>query len=405
MSSAIENNIIIVDDDKDFAASLVQMLEVEDYNVKSFHDPALALKAISPDFDGVVIMDVRMPRHSGEDVLKILQKMDQTLPVILVTGHGDIPMAVRSLKEGAYGFFTKPLQVEEFLNDIKRAHETRAVELERRKLARQLEMRDDLLHLVSGTAPSMVQLRKLIIKVGSADVDVLIQGETGSGKEVVATALTRVSARAERPFVAVNCGNISSETGSEQLFGVVNTLPNGDTQLIQGRFEKANHGTLLLDEIESLPLPIQVKLLRVLQERKLERVNSMDEIELDLRVLATTKADLATLVEQGLFRQDLFYRLNGVTISIPPLRDRGADPVILFEQFLNQRTDINDNYKVTTDEMSELMSHDWPGNVRELINVTERFAAGLSLFGQSDKRSRADSLSARVANFEKGLIE
>ncbi|MEE9333821.1 MAG: sigma-54 dependent transcriptional regulator [Granulosicoccaceae bacterium] len=398
-------NVVIIDDDHDFSESLVQMLEVEGHLVSSYSDPDAACKAITPAYDGVVLLDVRMPRHSGEDILQRLHSMDAALPVILMTGHGDIPMAVRALKVGAYGFFAKPLQLDEFHNDIRRAQGTRAVEMERRKLARQLEMRDDLVQLVVGTSPLMVAVRQAILKIGSANTDVLIEGETGTGKKLVARALMKISARSSAQFVVVNCGILDADSCINELFGIEKLDDAGKKEIKLGRFELANGGTLLLDEVDSLTLDVQQRLLRFLQDRSIERVNTVNEITLDIRVLATTKADLSNLVKEGKIRQDLYYLLTGSTISMPPLRERGADPVILFERNVRARLPAESTYAVSTDLMAELLSHDWPGNVRELANAAERYAAGLSVFSHDNNNARSNSLSARVANFEKGLIE
>ncbi len=400
-----QTNIIVIDDDRDFTKSLVQMLEVEGHVVSAYSDPDAACKAITPEFNGVVLLDVQMPRHSGEDILQKLQLLDLALPVILMTGHGDIPMAVRTLKFGAYGFFTKPLQLDEFHSDIRRALDTRGVEMERRKLARQLEMRDGLMQLVVGTSSTMVQVRQLILKFGSAEVDVMIEGESGAGKKKVARAITQISARSTAPFVVVNCGTLDAATAELELFGIEKYDGSGKRQLVQGRFELANGGTVLLDEVESLPLEVQQRLLRLLQDRVIERINSVDEIRLDVRVLTTTKVNLTARVDAGKFRQDLFYLLTGSIISVPPLRERGADPVILFERFVRERLPTNSAYSASTDLMAELLSHDWPGNVRELINAAERYATGFSVFGSDGASARSNSLSARVANFEKSLIE
>lgn len=401
-------NVIIIDDDRDFSASLKQLLEVEGHSVKVYHDPVAALRSISAEFNGVVLLDVRMPRASGEDVLKAILDRDAQLPIIHITGHGDIPMAVRALKQGAYGFFTKPLQLDDFMHDLQRALSSRSVELERRNLARQIEVRDDLFNIVPGTSAPMVRLRHLIAKTGVAGVDVLIAGETGSGKELVAQALHQVSGR-KGSFIAINCGNISIGHSAEELFGYEDADSQGAERIQAGCFERANGGTLLLDEIESMPMETQVRLLRVLQERTVQRVNGIDEIPFDARIFAATKSDLTDLVAQGKFREDLFYRLNVVTLTVPPLRDRGADSVILFEHFLQTNTGSEqESGSITAELMSDLLSHDWPGNVRELKNAADRYSAGLQVFGGDDEqeqRSRANSLSVRVADYEKGLIE
>ncbi len=400
-----ETSVIVIDDDEDFSESLLQLLAVDGLHAIAFRDPQKALLSIKKDYKGVVLLDVQMPRLSGEDVLKMLMDLDPELPVIHITGHGDIPMAVRALKDGAYGFYTKPLAIDELLRDIRRAMASRGIEIERRKLARQLEMRDGLVDVVVGTSANMVALRQLILKIGSSAVDVLVQGETGSGKELVSRAVVNVSARCDGPFIAVNCGSFTDERRFGELFGSETLTHKGEKIVQPGRFEQANGGTILLDEIESMPLDVQVQLLRVLQERTIERINGSQEISIDVRIIAATKVSLQTRVAEGLFREDLLYRLNGATVSIPPLRERSADPVILFERFLLQHEN-GSALKVSPSLMSDLLSHDWPGNVRELKNAADRYASGLSIFGEDDSgRTRTDSLSSRVAEFEKGLIE
>jgi len=252
--------VAVIDDDRDFSKSLVELLEGEGYTVTAYYDANLALAKISADYEGVVLLDIRMPSISGEVVLAQFIEKDRTLPVIHVTGHGDIPMAVRALKQGAYGFFTKPLDVDELLRDLHNAITTRHTELERRKLALQLSIRSDLTATVVGAAASMVALRETIAKVGSTSVDVLIRGETGTGKEVVAQAIMQTSPRRDEAFTAINCGHLSHEQATEELFGLETLLPSGETVVRSGHFERASGGTLLLDEIESMPVDMQMRL-------------------------------------------------------------------------------------------------------------------------------------------------
>ncbi len=399
--SSTENRVVIIDDDRDFSRSLVELLEIEGYQAIAYRDGNLALNKIGPEFDGVVLLDIRMPTISGEDVLKRLLEQDRSLPVIQITGHGDIPMAVRALKQGAYGFFTKPLEIDELFRDINNALALRHTEIERRRLQHQLEMRDDVAATINGGSPEIESVRQQIVKIGAADVDVLLRGETGTGKEVVARALVQMSARREAPFVAINCGHVSHQQATEELFGVETLLPNGDTNVRQGHFERANGGTLLLDEIESMPIDMQARLLRVLQERAFERINGEVLIPLDIRIIATTKVNLDGAVADGAFREDLYYRLSGVELPIPPLRERGIDTVLLFDRFLSE---YGSDAEIPPGLMSDLLSHDWPGNVRELRNAASRYASGLSVFALNDAQ-RKNSLAARVAGFEKDLIE
>ena len=393
--------VAIIDDDRDFSLSLVDLLEVEGYEVKVFNDATVALKQLRADFDGVVLLDIRMPELSGQEVLQRLLVKDSRLPVIHITGHGDIPMAVQALKHGAYGFFSKPLQLDEFLRDLENAVSSRHIELERRSLAHQLAERDDLAAMVIGASPLMDQLRQQILKIARSDVDVMVHGQTGTGKELVAQALVSYSKRADAPFVAVNCGHVSHQQAPEEFFGIETLLPSGETNVRHGYFERAGGGTLLLDEIESMPADMQSRLLRVLQERTLERINGTAQVPLNLRIITTTKVDLLALVSAGNLREDLYYRLSGAVLHVPPLRERGTDAVMLFIRFLAEQG-VSD--EIAPGLMSDLLSHDWPGNVRELRNAANRFVNGLSVFSQSDQH-RKDSLAARVASFEKGLIE
>jgi len=396
-----KRRVAIIDDDRDFSLSLIELLEVEGYTVTAYSSAIIALQQIDAEFDGVVLLDIRMPEISGEDVLPRLLKKDRTLPVIHITGHGDIPMAVKAVKNGAYSFFSKPLDIDELLRDLNKALTARSVELERRALASQITMRDDLETTVLGASIDIKKTRKRLVKISKSAVDVLVYGETGTGKELVSKEIVRLSDRKNAPFEAINCGHLTHLQATESLFGVETLLPSGETNTQIGKFEQANNGTVLLDEIESMPMEMQAKLLRVLQERKLERINSSTVQPLDLRVIATTKVNLLDKVKDGSFREDLFYRLSGVEIRLPPLRDRGTDAVLLFTHFL---AELKFSTDISPGLMSDILSHDWPGNVRELRNAANRYEAGLGIF-TNEEMDRKNSLAARVASFEKSLIE
>jgi len=396
-----KRRVAIIDDDRDFSLSLIELLEVEGYTVTAYSSAIIALQQIDAEFDGVILLDIRMPEISGEDVLPRLLKKDHTLPVIHITGHGDIPMAVKALKNGAYSFFSKPLDIDELLRDLNKALTARSVELERRALAAQITMRDDLETTLLGASIDIKKTRKRLVKISKSAVDVLIYGETGTGKELVSKEIVRLSDRKNAPFEAINCGHLTHLQATESLFGVETLLPSGETNTQIGKFEQANNGTVLLDEIESMPMEMQAKLLRVLQERKLERINSPTVQPLNLRVIATTKVNLLDKVKDGSFREDLFYRLSGVEIRLPPLRDRGTDAVLLFTHFL---AELKFSTDISPGLMSDILSHDWPGNVRELRNAANRYEAGLGIF-TNEEMDRKNSLAARVASFEKSLIE
>jgi len=393
--------VSIIDDDRDFTNSLVELLEIEGFDTKVFNSAELATRRINSDYSGVVLLDIRMPGTSGHEVLRRLLAIDKHLPIIHITGHGDIPMAVNALKHGAYGFFTKPLDTDELLRDINNALIVRHTELERRRLASALALRDDLAATVIGGSAPMITLRQEIAKIAGVDVDVLISGETGSGKELVATALVEASGRRDAPLVAINCNHVSHAQATDELFGLETLLASGEINIRIGKFERANGGTLLLDEIESMPLDMQGRLQRVVQERSLERINGASVVPLDLRIIATTRVNLSDLVREGSFREDLFYLLSGVRLDVPPLRLRGADSVLLFDHFIKQ---LGSEAEISPSLMSDLLSHDWPGNIQELHNAAQRYATGLGVFSAGDV-DRKNSLAARVADFEKSLIE
>ncbi|MFD0938355.1 sigma-54-dependent transcriptional regulator, partial [Methylobacterium trifolii] len=278
--------------------------------------------------------DVRLPGLDGGALFARLRRADPDLPVILITGHGDIRMAVAAMRDGAYDFLAKPYPAEALVASVRRALERRRLVLENRRLRARLDaaVEEDTAFL--GVSPEMVRLRRLVREVAQADVDVLVFGETGSGKEVVAGALHRWSRRADRNLVAMNCGALPDSVVESELFGHEAGAFTGALKRRVGRIEHAHGGTLFLDEIESMPLGLQVKLLRVLQERTVEPLGTNEVRPVDMRVVAATKVDLGQAAAQGTFRDDLYHRLNVITVLIPPLRDRREDVMLLFQHFL-----------------------------------------------------------------------
>jgi two-component system C4-dicarboxylate transport response regulator DctD len=309
------------------------------------------------------------------ELLRRLAALDPELPVILITGHGDVSMAVRAMRDGAYDFIEKPFSVDRLVDTVRRAAGRRALSLENRRLKYELEMHSAPGPRIIGNTPPMQRLRNTIARVADTDADILIHGETGTGKELVARALHEHSGRRARHFVPVNCGAIPENLIEAELFGHEPGAFTGAQGQRIGRFEHADGGTLFLDEIESMPPAVQVRLLRVLQERCIERLGSNHAISLDLRVVAASKVDLRQLVEQGVFREDLYYRLNVVTLEIPPLRERLEDIPLLFQHFMLV---ASARYGIEapgpgTDAIRALLSHRWPGNVRELRNLADRY--------------------------------
>jgi two-component system C4-dicarboxylate transport response regulator DctD len=405
--------VFLIDDEKHIRVAGAQMLELAGYDVRAFSSPVTALPLLTPEWSGVVISDIKMPDMDGLTFLNRVLEIDRDLPIILVTGHGDINMAVNAIRDGAYDFLEKPFSSEHLSDVIKRAMEKRALTLENRSLRRELESQSASANRLVGNTRSMHRLRGLIAQIADTDADVLILGETGTGKELVARSLHEQSSRSARNFVAVNCGALPESMIESELFGHEAGAFTGAQKRRIGKFEHANGGTLFLDEIENMPLPLQTRLLRALQERSIERLGSNELIPLDLRIVAATKVDLKEASAEGRFREDLYYRLNVVTLEIPPLRDRSEDIPLLFQHFV-QLAAIRYRREATPPgplQVQRLLGHDWPGNVRELRNCAERFLLLGDCAPQqgddvdSDRSGAGATLPEQVERFERALIE
>ncbi|MFK3797703.1 MULTISPECIES: sigma-54-dependent transcriptional regulator [unclassified Pseudomonas] len=373
------NSVIVVDDEAPIREAIEQWLSLSGFEVKVFSRAQDCLKHLPADFPGVVLSDVRMPDMSGLQLLAELQTRDTDLPVILLTGHGDVPMAVEAMRDGAYDFLEKPFTPETLLTRLHRALEKRELVLENRRLHAHVDTQNRLDATLLGLSPAMQTLRRQVMDLASLPVNVLIRGETGSGKEMVARCLHDFGPRANKPFVAVNCAAIPEQLFEAELFGHESGAFTGAQGKRIGKLEYADGGTLFLDEIESMPLAQQVKLLRVIQERRLERLGSNQSIEVDLRIVAATKPDLLEEARAGRFREDLAYRLNIAELRLPPLRERREDIPLLFNHFSRQAAQRLSRSAPTLSggQLGHLLSHDWPGNVRELANAAERQVLGL----------------------------
>lgn len=406
--------VIFIDDEKHIRQANKQTLELADLEVTCIECAEEAMVYLTTDWPGVVICDIRLPKMDGLDFLRHAQKIDRDLPIILITGHGDISTAVQAMRDGAYDFIEKPYSAERLVKTVDRALEKRALTLENRTLRRELEAHSMPGPRIIGKTPSMLRLRATIGQIANTGADVLILGETGTGKELVARSLHEQSERRTKNFVAVNCGAVSESIIESDLFGHEAGAFTDARERRIGKFEHANGGTILLDEIESMPLRVQVHLLRVLQERALERMGSNRLIPLDVRVVAASKTDLLKASEEGTFREDLYYRLNVVYLEIPPLRERREDIPLLFHHFLlvaghryQQEVPLPGHA-----QMNSLMSYSWPGNVRELRNLAERYVLLGSQCGWSldqllsgAEKQRKHSLPQQVEDFERSLIE
>lgn len=403
-------SIVIIDDESIIRDSLSQLLTIEGYSTQAFEHGEDALEVLSESYNGIVISDINMSKMHGLEVLKAIQDIDHDIPVILLTGYADVQLAVTALRSGAYDFFEKPIN-EQLLDSVSRAVEKRALVMENRRLKAYLNASKAGPRIL-GDTPEMQKMMALLDAVVDTPADVLIHGETGAGKEMVARYLHERSDRAKANFVAINCGALPDTLIESELFGSRKGAYTGANENRIGKLEFAQGGTVFLDEIESMPLAMQVKLLRVIEERKVTPVGSNKSIALDIRFVAATKVDLLTSAEQGLFRSDLYYRLNLVTVHIPPLRARKSDIPLLFRHFSSIAAGRFHKplRAVSSEELNQMMQYDWPGNVRELRNVAERqvlLGLPVELPQGSSIAMPADdlALSEKVAFFECALIE
>jgi two-component system, NtrC family, C4-dicarboxylate transport response regulator DctD len=408
--------VVFIDDDDDIRRATAQMLELSGFTARIFPSAKQALSEISGSFPGVVATDIRMPDMNGLQLFEHVRAIDPELPVILITGHGDIDLAVAAMKDGAYDFITKPFIAGRLTEALRRGIEKRALVLQNRSLHRAIAEASSEDGAFLGDAPSMSRLRKTLRQIADTDVDVLVEGETGTGKDVVAQLLHSWSRRCSRAFVALNCGALPEHMIESELFGHEAGAFTGAKSRRIGRIEHSSGGTLFLDEIESMPAAAQVKLLRVLETRQIEPLGTNQTRRLNLRVIAATKIDLAGPRARESFRQDLYFRLNVVRLRIPPLRDRRQDIPLLFAHFLKHAAQrfgrpIPELSRATRDHLEY---HTWPGNVRELLHFAQRIALGLEAEKaespteesgvETEKGSSDLSLADRVNRFEASVI-
>ena len=403
-----EQRVFLVDDEEELRRSTAQALELYGLPVVTFSNADHVFELLGYSFDGVVVTDIRMPGTDGMTLLHRIRDLDSEIPVILVTGHGDVQLAVKAMREGAYDFLEKPFTPQHLAGVIRRAMDRRGLVLENRRLRAVAGKRDDLEARLPGRTQVMVDLRYRIRAIGATDADTLIIGDTGAGKEVVARALHDISPRANRPFIAINCAALPENLIESELFGHEAGAFPGAIRARYGKFEHGRGGTILLDEIGSLPFDLQAKFLRVLQERVITRLGSNEVVPLDVRFIATSKVDLEAEVAAGRFRADLFYRLNVATIHVPALEQRRADIPLLFLQLVREASARygREDVEVPPDVISAIAQREWPGNVRELRNAADRFVLGLDAGPGDASALREDSerLADKVAAFERSII-
>ncbi|MCD4513710.1 sigma-54 dependent transcriptional regulator [Brucella pseudogrignonensis] len=385
--------VMLVDDDMAFRTALADSFEIAGLDIETFGDGQSALANLSADFPGIVVTDIRMPKIDGHAVMEALLARDPELPVILMTGHGDIGMAVAALKKGAFDFIAKPFAADHMISSVRRALEMRRLVLENRRLRKAAAEAEQDFPLF-GETPVMVRLRETIRQLASVDVDVLIEGETGTGKELVARLLHRWSSRHARGFVAIDCAALPDAIADDVLFG---------NRIQRGRIADADRGTLFLDEIDSMSSSLQGKLLRVVEERELPSTTG-EPRAVNLRIIAAAKGDLEDAVKAGRFRSDLLYRLETVRLRVPPLRERRKDIGLLFSYFLDEAAAQFGQPRPTIDAAVEtrLNSDDWPGNVRELRNFAKQVVLGLG--SSPAKEANQLPLAEQMDQFEAKVL-
>ena len=367
--------ILIVDDEPDTLAFMQQLLEQKGYEVDLADGGEAALRLLAERAPALLITDLRMPHLDGIALLTKLHQEHRDLPCIVLTAAGDVATAVRAMRAGAVDYLTKPVDVGALLLAVERALQRRDLQTEAENLRCQLRARNqDGLDGLLGTSLPMQSVYRMARQVAPARATVLVTGESGTGKGQVARVIHQLSTRKDAPFVAVHCAALADSLLESELFGHEKGAFTGADKRRLGRFEQADGGTLFLDEIGEVPMTTQLKLLRLLQERTLERVGGNDSIPIDVRVIAATSKDLTREITDGSFREDLYYRLNVVHIEMPPLRLRGHDVIILAEHFLQKFA--RENHRriegLSHDARVKILSHSWPGNVRELENAMER---------------------------------
>jgi DNA-binding NtrC family response regulator len=400
--------VLYVEDDPAVRRGSTQALQIAGFEVRAFGSAEQMAAQLVPGLPGVLLTDVKLPGISGLELLARAQQIDRDLPVILATGHGDISMAVEAMRKGAYDFLEKPFSSEQLVDVIRRALEKRSLSLEVESLRTRLSSLNRIEAKIIGRSAAIADLRRVILDIASTNADVLIVGETGSGKELVARSLHEYSKRKRGPFAAINCGGMPETLFESEVFGHEAGSFTGAAKRRIGKIEHAAGGTLFLDEIETMPLSLQVKLLRTLQERQFERLGSNALLPMDCRVIAATKGDLLHPAPELPFRSDLYYRLSVVVLHIPALRERREDIPALFNHLLLQAALRYERPvpEVSGARMQELIAHSWPGNVRELRNAADRMVLGLPFIERHDDGKNAVTLSLdeQVATFERHLI-
>ncbi|MTI09913.1 sigma-54-dependent transcriptional regulator [Curvivirga aplysinae] len=366
--------VAVVDDDREMRESLEHFLGKAGFDVEAFPTARLALDGLSATLPDVLVTDMRMPGMSGFELLDEIKKRNVDLPVVLISAHGDVPMAVEAMQKGAYTFLEKPFDPARLARVLQHGAEAHRLSIENSNLRQKVSQLSGLDHVLLGDSGLMHELKDDIRNVADTEATIMVLGETGTGKEVVARSIHDLSPRVSGPFVAVNCAAIPENLFEASMFGHVEGAFTGATSASKGYFASANGGTLFLDELGACPLDQQAKLLRALENREVMPVGSTKAEKIDIRVVSATNENLEGAVQEGRFREDLFYRLNTLILELPPLRTIKEDIVLIFTHFLTEYAATYGTMvpTLTADDVATLQGHDWPGNVRELRQVAER---------------------------------
>jgi DNA-binding NtrC family response regulator len=396
---ASPGSVLIVDDEAAIRESLQTLLEFEGYTVDTANDGIEGLQRIAERPFDLVLLDFALPERNGIEILQEIRERDAELPVIMITAYGTVENAVNAMQAGATNFIQKPWDNEKLLADVRTAVGRRRAEEEVIQLKRALKQRYNFEHIIGKSEP-MLRIFDLVAQVAPSRSTILLQGESGTGKELIAKAIHMNSPRHNRAFVPVNTGSMPADLLESTLFGHVKGAFTSAVVSKKGLFEVADRGTLFLDEIGTMSMETQAKILRVLQDRKFMHLGGVNEIQVDVRIIAATNVDLRQAVKEGKFREDLFYRLNVITIDLPPLRQRKNDIPLLVEFFIHKYAKENNRpaLRVTPEALRPLMDYEWPGNVRELENVMER-AVVLSTGANLTPDLLPENVTGRGASF------
>ena len=363
----MKKEILVIDDNSDIRFLICNILQESGYLVRSAANYEQAFKEININLPDLAIVDIKLDKgdKDGIDLLKLIMRKNKNLPVIMISGHANVQVAVEAIRLGAYEFVEKPFSSEKLLNYVKRALEVSSIREEKNKVENKLFHSFDLI----GISPEILKIKKTIEKLSAAESRILITGHTGTGKELVARKIHKNSSRSEKPFIVFNSSLLREKNYEKQLFGEEYENKTID----YGVLEKANNGTLLLDEVSEIPFDIQSNILRTLIDQKFKRINGTKDISVNIRIISSTSKDLKLLIEEKKFREDLFHRLNVVPINLTPLQSRTEDIPLLIKYFKQKVAEINGVQEAEIDENNDLLySYDWPGNIRELRNLIER---------------------------------